>query len=94
MTATKKDLKKSAVNKLGGECINCGYKRCLAALHFHHINKWEKEFNISEKSNWYDISCEIKKCMLLCSNCHAEIHENMLDEELLWEFQEEARKDR
>lgn len=93
MVATKKDFKKSAVKKLGGECVNCGYKRCMAALHFHHIYKWEKEFNISEKSNWYDISNEIKKCMLLCANCHIEMHQGLLEEEMLIQFQEEKRED-
>jgi len=73
---------------MGGECIVCGYNRCMRALHFHHINSFEKEFNISEKSSWYDIERELKKCILLCSNCHAEYHSGLIDVEVLLELAE------
>ena len=89
MTATKKDLKRIAVNYKGGECLICGYKRCMSALHFHHVNPWEKDFNISEKSNWFDIKREIEKCVLLCANCHAEAHEGIIDPETLVDLEEE-----
>jgi 5-methylcytosine-specific restriction endonuclease McrA len=84
----KQFLKESAVSYKGGCCQLCGYKRCISALHFHHINPHEKDFNISEKSNWYDISHEIDKCILLCANCHAEVHAGMVDLEILVQFNE------
>jgi len=68
------------VNILGGCCQICGYKKCLRALSFHHIDKSTKKFNISsgrmKSARWSDILEEIKKCMLLCSNCHWEVHSN------------------
>lgn len=84
----KEFLKQSAVNYLGGGCLLCGYNRCLRALHFHHLNPHEKDFNISEKSTWYDIRNEIEKCVLLCANCHAEVHSGMIDHSLLLELGE------
>ena len=62
----------------GGECEICGYKKNIAALQFHHINPTEKEFKLdirklssTKKEILYK---EVDKCMLLCANCHAEIH--------------------
>jgi 5-methylcytosine-specific restriction endonuclease McrA len=81
-------LKESAVNHLGGCCLLCGYNKCLRALHFHHINPHEKDFDISSKSTWYDIRDEIEKCVLLCANCHAEVHDGMVNHELLVELGE------
>lgn len=91
MTLTKKDLKWKAVRYLGGCCVLCGYNRCYNALHFHHLNPHEKDFNISSKSNWYDIHIEIDKCALVCANCHAETHAGIIDHEYLAMMQEEMR---
>lgn len=67
--------KEILVNILGGKCIKCGYNKCVRALDFHHIDPKEKDFSISQKWNTI-IKCleEIKKCILLCSNCHRELH--------------------
>ena len=53
----------------------CGYDKCQAALTFHHINRKDKSFTISANLNLpMDIlEEEVKKCVLLCLNCHAEI---------------------
>lgn len=91
MTASKRDLKETAVRYMGGCCVLCSYNKCDAALHFHHMNPHEKDFNISSKSNWYDIRKELNKCVLVCANCHAEIHANLVDLETLVFLQEEAR---
>jgi len=84
----KEFLKDAAIRYMGGHCILCGYKRCHRALHFHHINPHEKDFNISEKSSWYEIKPELDKCALLCANCHAEYHSGMVDLEVLVELNE------
>ena len=84
----KETLKKVAVSHMGGKCVLCGYNRCMRALHFHHLNPHEKDFEISTKSSWYDIQHEIKKCVLLCSNCHAEVHDGLIDQEVLVELAE------
>ena len=59
----------------GGECERCGYKKCIDALEFHHKNPDEKDFTISGKSWSFErLKKEVDKCILVCSNCHKEIH--------------------
>ena len=84
----RKKLKNYIVDLLGGECVLCGYKRCRRALHFHHINPHEKETNISNLTNINQIKLELEKCILLCSNCHCEVHEGFVDLEVLLELAE------
>ena len=70
-------FKKQAVNYLGGKCMICGYDRCLACLHFHHKNPTQKDFSIGNKRNlfsWETVKLELDKCLLLCANCHGELH--------------------
>lgn len=70
-------IKQKAVDHLGGSCENCGYDNYLGALEFHHKDPNEKDFAIAEKGltrSWELIKSEIEKCILLCSNCHREIH--------------------
>lgn len=71
-----KSLKHKAVMLLGGKCHTCGYDRNLAALDFHHLDPSEKEGNWSKlkKRSWDRLVEELKKCVLLCKNCHAEYH--------------------
>lgn len=71
-------LKLMAIEYKGGCCEICGYNKSNWALGFHHINPTEKDFNIGYKGytrSWEKVKKEIDKCMLVCSNCHAEIHE-------------------
>lgn len=62
------------INVLGGNCQNCGennfYKLCL-----HHVNENKnKDFSHLTKKRWSVIEEEIKNCILLCNNCHRELH--------------------
>jgi len=63
-----------AVNRLGGCCSNCGENN-IFVLDFHHI-KGQKENTISRlmDNRWSAIEAEIKKCILLCKNCHQAEH--------------------
>ena len=56
-------------------CSNCN-ESDIAVLHFHHIDKSNKSFNITKirECRWSDIERELNKCVLLCANCHAESH--------------------
>jgi len=71
--------KKRLVKYLGGKCTFCGYDKCLAAFDFHHINAEEKSFGvgqgISECKKFEALLKEAKKCVLLCANCHRELHD-------------------
>ena len=69
-----------AVEYKGGKCESCGYNRNIAALEFHHLNPLEKDFNISNKGytkSWENVKKEIDKCILVCANCHREIHDEI-----------------
>ncbi|MBA7550907.1 hypothetical protein ES705_43437 [subsurface metagenome] len=56
-------------------CKFCGYNKCVSALDFHHIGEG-KEVSISNCSSLEKIKKEITKCVVLCKNCHAELHES------------------
>lgn len=65
----------------GGKCISCGYNKCSAALDFHHIDQDSKSFDIGKSSknmNFDKIKNEIDKCVILCANCHRELHNGFL----------------
>lgn len=70
-----------AIAYKGGKCQCCGYNKCNSALEFHHINSEEKDFGISAKGytrSWESIKKELNKCVLVCANCHREIHEELI----------------
>jgi len=71
--------KRVLVKQLGGCCLVCKYNKCFAALHFHHLNPKDKSFNISSKNGWVVTERELEKCVLLCSNCHAEVHAKLIN---------------
>lgn len=73
-------IKLKAIEYKGGKCSICGYCRCARALEFHHIDPETKDFAISAKSvSWETIVKELDKCILVCSNCHAEIHSGFIN---------------
>jgi len=73
----QKNAKQMAVDYKGGCCSNCGYNKSLSALDFHHLDSTIKDpdWNNYKRvfSNKY--AKELDKCILLCSNCHREIHD-------------------
>jgi len=70
-------LKKMAVDYKGGGCCWCSYAECMGSLVFHHVDPIKKEFQITSSNRvaWEKIRKELDKCVLLCANCHGEIHE-------------------
>ena len=73
----RKLIKKWGVEYKGNQCEICGYNKCIAALDFHHKNPEEKDFNLSDRNiklDWEKIKQELDKCILVCANCHREIH--------------------
>lgn len=89
------------IKKLGSKCSNCGYDKNYAALQFHHLDPKIKERGLDlrklSNSNIKKILLEIDKCILLCSNCHFEVHNPRFQKELLENFtknieQEQAEK--
>lgn len=76
--STGAELKVKYIKLLGGCCSRCGYKKNLASLVFHHLNPAEKKFNIGSRTivrkAKKDVEEEISKCIVLCQNCHNEVH--------------------
>ena len=67
---------------LGGKCVCCGYDRYGGALEMHHLDPTEKEFTFGEVRAHpialAKLRGELSKCVLVCRNCHLEIHHNGL----------------
>jgi transposase len=66
-------------------CEKCGYDKKQSTLHFHHILPNTKQFNLSDVTiHKYGtmvageivdmVKSELDKCIVLCSQCHAEEH--------------------
>jgi predicted HNH restriction endonuclease len=78
----RKKLKDMAIEYGGGKCQVCGYDRCKRALSFHHKEPSQKDFGLSSRGltrSWEKTKIEIDKCILVCANCHMEIHEGMVN---------------
>ena len=67
MKDAKNDLKKNG-------CSSCGYKRCIAALVFHHSDPSVKAHSFAGAIFPQRLICEAGKCNVLCHNCHNELH--------------------
>ena len=77
----RKKIRQMAVEYLGGKCCLCNYDRCLAALDFHHIDEKTKSFGLSQSGmtrSWERTKKELNKCVILCANCHRELHANKM----------------
>lgn len=66
------------------KCGICSYDTSEKALEFHHLDANSKEFTISSSkiANWQTLVKEARKCVLLCSNCHREIHDPLVEIEI------------
>lgn len=70
--------KKRLVEIFGGKCQSCGYSsKSIRVFDFHHVDPKTKSFTISNWSirNWKKIFNEVQKCVMVCANCHREIHD-------------------
>ncbi len=73
----RKKLREQARIYKGGKCIICGYNKYLGALDFNHLDPAKKKFGISMQGltkSWKEIMKELDKCVLICANCHREVH--------------------
>ncbi len=72
----RRRLKELLVAEAGGACALCGYDRHLGALRFHHLDPRSKRLHVSQNGITLSLDTireEVRKCVLLCSNCHAEV---------------------
>lgn len=72
----RKRLKRLGLDFLGEKCSRCGYDKCEASLLFHHKNPKTKKFSLGSGKvlGWERFKEELKKCIILCWNCHMELH--------------------
>jgi transposase len=76
VVARRRRVKAILVAEAGGKCVLCGYDRCLSALEFHHLDPSQKRFSVASRGaarSLQRVREEVAKCVLLCSNCHAEV---------------------
>jgi hypothetical protein len=63
--------------KMAG-CSLCGYSKCLAAIEFHHVSD-DKEHLVGRSSTLLKLRQEAAKCIVICANCHREIHAGQIE---------------
>lgn len=73
----RRKIKTMAIEYRGGKCCLCGYNNYQGALEFHHLDHRKKDFGLGADGltrSWARTKKELDKCILVCSNCHKEIH--------------------
>lgn len=79
----RNNAKARMIQAFGGKCCICGYDKCDSALEFHHLDPSEKETTFGKLraniKSWEKIVEEMRKCVMLCSNCHREVHAGLVD---------------
>ena len=77
----RRNTKARIIASMGGSCVVCSYNKCQSSLALHHLDPAKKDFSLgSIRANirsWALIVQELKKCVLVCHNCHGEIHEGI-----------------
>jgi len=80
VTNRRRELKQLSIAYKGGSCARCGYSKCVSALEFHHLDPNVKDFNPSQGGHtrsWERTKQELDKCVMVCANCHREIHQEI-----------------
>ena len=78
---SRHNLKRRLLYVMGDKCCICGYDKCPTALEFHHLNPEEKDFSLAQNANvaFKKAAQELRKTILVCANCHREIHAELID---------------
>ena len=60
------------------KCGRCGYDKYARVLEFHHTNGEDKDVAVANMVQncvgMEKLKAEIRKCVVLCANCHREEH--------------------
>lgn len=81
VSESRRNKKLALIEYKGGKCVVCDYDKCQQVLQFHHIDPNEKEFTIASSGtlDFDKLKSEVDKCVLVCANCHGEIHSGLID---------------
>jgi transposase len=80
VTRRRRNVRQRLVQEFGGACAVCGYDVPIA-LEFHHRDRDEKAFGLAARGmtrSYASLREEAGKCVLLCSNCHAQVEAGIL----------------
>lgn len=78
----RRRLKVRAVDYMGGRCAGCERAGPPSLFDFHHLDAKDKGFGIGQDGiprPWEKIVAELEKCVMLCANCHREVHAGVRD---------------
>lgn len=80
--AWRKNTKQRIMDAFGGQCAICKYSTCPSAIDLHHLDPLKKDFSFgsirANPKSWEKIVVELRKCVMLCKNCHAEVHAKLI----------------
>ena len=73
----RRKIKQKAIELFGSVCLDCKQSYPLSVYDFHHLDPETKDVSIKTlyNSTWDKLEIELKKCVLLCANCHRIRHE-------------------
>ena len=79
---TQRDKRKEnwlrVLEMFDNKCGHCGLESEYTSVYdLHHVDPTQKEISVGKimHYNWDKIEPEVKKCILLCANCHRILHE-------------------
>lgn len=79
----RRATKQRIIDAMGGGCVCCRYNRHYVGLSLHHLDPSKKELSFAKITanpvSWNRIVKELRKCILVCLICHAEIHGGFRD---------------
>lgn len=71
------EAKQRAVDYMGGCCSVCGYYKCIRSIEFHHLDPSLKSETYNRRFTSWGFERqkkELENCIIVCANCHREIH--------------------
>ena len=75
----RRATKERIIESFGSSCGICEYHRSKKALELHHLDPSKKDPSfskwITKCPSWEKTVIELRKCVLLCANCHREVHD-------------------